>query len=298
MFLRLCGAALGAGVGAPLAEARCIEPYAIDVTRHEVFLPNLPPELDGVTVVQLTDLHRGRCTPDRTIRRAVRATVALRPDIVVLTGDFVNRDPADIDPLATLLRPLKARLGVWGCLGNHDYHDAPRVVRTLEERAGVRMLRNRNAEIAPGLWMAGIEDTMRGHPNSRAALSGVPEGAATIFLTHNPVGVWKVNDRPDLVLAGHTHGGQVCLPGLPPRFPPGMEGFPQIAGWGVFDQAKLYISRGVGMTMLPLRFNCPPELAHFTLRRGTAAPRRISGASGRAVDTVIHAARAVAHRLG
>lgn len=293
MFLRLCGGVLGVSAAAPL-EARCIEPYAIETTRHEVFLPDLPAEHDGLTVAQMTDLHRGRCTPDRTIRRAVTAAAAARPDIVVLTGDFVNRDPADAAPLARLLRPLQAPLGVWGCLGNHDYHDPDHITAALEQGAGVRILRNASAPLAPGLWIAGIEDIVRGRPNSLAALAGVPEKEATVFLTHNPTGVWKVAARPYLVLSGHTHGGQICIPGLPPRVPPGMEGFPLIAGWGIFDRARLYVSRGVGMSMLPMRFACRPEVALITLRRGDAPPRQILPEGAAQVE---HVVRAAVHRL-
>jgi predicted MPP superfamily phosphohydrolase len=297
LFLRLTGTVLGVGA-ATVVEARYIEPNAVEVTHHNVFLPDLPAELDGTTVAQLTDLHRGHNTPDATIHQAIEATVALDPDLIVLTGDFVDHDPKDAIALQEMLKPLTARLGVWGCLGNHDYHgDAEKVVDHLTAEGRVRMLRNASHQIAPGLWIAGIEDMVRGFPNPHKALSGIPDSAAAIFLTHNPVGVWSCADKPHLVLSGHTHGGQIRIPGMTPRLPPGMTGFPLVAGWGLFDRARLYVSRGVGMSMFPLRLRCRPEVACFTLHRGNLPPYSLPTAAGRAVGKAERVLRAAAHRL-
>ena len=286
-----------AGTGAATsAQARWVEPYHLDVSRHDVFLPDLPPALNGLRVAHLTDLHRGPITPDGVIGRALAAARDLKPDAVVLTGDFVHAHHRDAAPLGRLIAAsgLRPRLGLWGCLGNHDYgSSADEVARALAERANVRMLRNDAAELAPGLFVAGIEDTVRGRPDAARAVAPVRPDAAAIFLTHNPVGVFAVDERPWLVLAGHTHGGQVRIPGTPPRFPVGMEGFPYIAGWGVFDRARLYINRGVGMGTLPLRLNCRPEVALFTLRRGDVLPGRDPGVAVR----VFRRARRVAAGL-
>lgn len=278
-FLRW-GAALGAGATVPF-RARYIEPYALEVTRHEVFLPGLPAERNGFTLVHLSDLHRGRVTPDSIIADAVRVTGTLRPDAVMITGDFIDCDYRDALPLARMLSPLAPPHGVWGCLGNHDYGtSADNVVGSLA-RGGVRMLRNQAAPLAPGLWVAGIEDTWVGPSDSVRAMKPIPDEAAAIFLTHNPVGVYACERRPWLALAGHTHGGQVRLWGVPPRFPGGMDGFPLNAGWGTFGQARLYISRGVGMIGLPLRLACRPEIALLTLRRGDGPPRTASASKKR-----------------
>ena len=285
VFLRLCGGVLGVGA-VPLAQARCVEPYAVETTRHEVYLPHLPAALDGLTVAHLTDLHRGPITPDRVIEEAVRITHALAPDMVVLTGDFVHADPADAAPLVRLLAPLAPRLGIWGCLGNHDYHNGPDAVAHEIERASagkIILLRNAQAQAAPGLWIAGIEDTLRGRPDTANAIATIPPDSAALFLTHNPVGVWGVAAHPWLALSGHTHGGQILLPGLPPPMPPGMDGFPLVAGWGTFGQARLYVSRGIGMGMAPLRFRCRPEVALHILRRGTHPPRPVPSLTGRAL---------------
>jgi predicted MPP superfamily phosphohydrolase len=292
--LKWVGGAAALGVALP-AEARFVEPYALEVTRHEVPLPDLPAALDGFRIVHLTDLHCGPVTPERVLRDAVGIAGRLRPDAVMLTGDFVHRGTDSARGVADLLAPLRPPHGMWGCLGNHDYGArgaAGAITALLRARADVRVLRNGAEEMAPGLWVAGIEDTLRGRPRPDLALCRVPEGAPAVFLTHNPVGVFACTSRPWLALAGHTHGGQIRIPGIPPRFPPGMAGFPYIAGWGVFDHARLYISRGVGMGMFPLRFRCRPEIAVMTLRRGDGPPQRRPGLTDRAVRGVGRVVRA------
>lgn len=293
MFLKLCGAALTAGVAAPV-HARYIEPFALDVTRHEVFLPHLPKEYEGFVIAHLTDLHRGAPTPDSVIQQAITLAQAAQPDVVVVTGDFVERFPEDAEPVAKMLKTLTPRYGIWGCLGNHDYAiDAGLVTAHLEQHCTLKMLRNSATELAPGLWISAIDDIMYGQPDTKAALANVPEDASLIFLTHNPRGVLEVSKRSCVALAGHTHGGQVVLPGFPAPVPSGMNGFPMVAGWGVFGDANLYISRGVGMSSLPIRFNCRPEVALVTLRRGTEVPKTTSDLPGRAVRKAARVARKI-----
>lgn len=260
-FLKLC-----VGAAATVLAEGLSEPFGIEAVAHELVLPGLPKTLDGLRVAQLTDPHRGNLTPDAVIQAAVRHAAAWKPDLVVLTGDYVRWDPVDAHAFARMLTPLKPRLGVAGVLGNHDYQDPRRVAQLLTDIAGVRMLRNASEELAPGLHLAGIEDTWRGSPDPTKALKNVPDDAGLLFLTHNPIGVRFVSDRPCLALAGHTHGGQFRVPGIAPHFPPGMEGFHQIDGWGTYDKARLYVSRGVGCTAYPIRLNCPPEVTLFTLR--------------------------------
>ena len=261
-FLRIGGSLLIVPTGAALAE-----PYSLDVTRHDVPLPNLPAALTGLRVVHLTDLHYGRTTPVSTLQETVRATRKLAPDLIVLTGDYVTGSWTHAEPLARLLSALKPRLGMWACLGNHDYVTSSlRVVRALEEVGGVRVLRNDAAEVAPGLWVAGVEDHLRGTPSLAPFANRIPESAACLFLVHEPPGVSMVEGRPWVALSGHTHGGQVRLGGRALHLPPGMAGFPLSAGWGSFGKARLFVSRGIGNTGLAVRLNCAPELALHTLR--------------------------------
>ena len=252
--------------GAALFADGLTEPFTVEGAHHEVPVPNLPPALDGLKVAQITDTHRGNLTPDAVIREAIALTAAWEPDLVVLTGDYVRWDVVDAGPMAQMLTPLQPRLGIVGVLGNHDYLYPDAIARKLTEIAGVRMLRNHALELAPGFWVSGIEDTLEGVVDVNRALQPIPKDAGFLFLTHNPVGVALVQQHACVALAGHTHGGQFRFPGVPPHFPPGMAGFPQIEGWGSYGKARLYISRGIGCTAYPLRINCPPELTLLTLR--------------------------------
>ena len=256
---------LGLSVLAVPTAAALAEPYTLDVTRHAVPTPNLPPALDGLRVAHLTDLHHGPVTPERTLRDAVSKTLALDPDLIVLTGDYVDRHLRDAAPLARLLAPLKPRLGVWACLGNHDYQTSGDAVAAALESEGIRVLRNDAAEVAPGLWVAGVEDRLEGLPSIAPFSSRIPASAACLFLVHEPPGVDLVEDRAWIALSGHTHGGQVRLAGRALHLPPGMKGFPLASGWGTFGRARLFISRGIGNTGFPVRFDCAPELALHTL---------------------------------
>lgn len=306
-FLKGAGALTLLGVGVPAAHAHYVEPNLIDVTRHTAFLPGLPERLDGLRLVQLSDLHRGPVTPDDTITQAVAAAASLQPDLFVLTGDFVHRNPADAAPLAEMLRPLRgaSRLGVYGCLGNHDYADwkGDAVARALADGAGVVMLRNEGRTVEPGLFLAGVEDEVRGRPDMRAALADAPGddaagGAGVVVLAHNPRAVFACDTRPVLVLSGHTHGGQVRLPGLSPRVPPDMRGFPLVDGWGLFDRARLYVNRGAGMTGVPFRLGCRPEVALITLRRGDGPPLTRPDLAERAFSKAKRLAQAARRYIG
>ena len=292
-FLRACGVTLGVAVALP-AHARYVEPNLIDVTRHEAFLPDLPEALDGLRVAHLTDLHQGHITPVETIEQAIAAAVAEGADVVALTGDLVHNRARYAAPLARLLEPLvrSARLGAYAVLGNHDYPEsADAVAAAIASGAGVRFLRNDSREILPGLHFAGVEDPMWGRPDMGAALRRVPDGDAVVILAHNPRSVFSCDERASVVLAGHTHGGQVLIPGFAPRVPPDVRGFPLVAGWGTFDRAHLYVNRGVGMSGLPLRFRCRPEVAILTLRRGDGPPWTKPGLADRAARKVGRLAR-------
>lgn len=296
-FFKRLGITVGVCAGL-YTDARYIEPRCIEVSRHTVLLPELPLALDGMVIAQLTDLHYGPITPTATIRDAVAIAAQEKPDLIALTGDFIHNNVDQALPLAPLLQPLSvARFGVVACLGNHDYRDGSgnTVAKTLEQHAGVRVLRNESMVLAPGLALAGIEDTTNGRPDAPRAFAHVPDSAACIYLSHNPVGIWGATKRSCVALSGHTHGGQVRIPGLAPHRPVGMDGFPILEGWGVFDKAQLFISRGVGLMHEPLRFLCPPEVAIITLKRGSGIPQKTSDFKNRAQNKAERSAKQVYH---
>ena len=292
---------LGIGVAATAAayvDARYIEPKYIEVSRHTAYLPDLPVAMEGFAIAQLSDIHYGPITPEKVIRDAIALAVREKPHLVALTGDFVNREPEEAERLALLLKPLAAApFGMIGCLGNHDYRGGGDPITRTLERAGVVMLRNDSRVLAPGFAVAAIEDTHNGHPDPEKAFAGVPKNAACVFLTHNPTGIFGAASRKCVALSGHTHGGQIRVPGFAARNAADMEGFPMVEGWGKFDQSRLFISRGVGMMHQPYRFLCRPEVAIIVLKRGDKPPHTEQNLAERAVGGAENGAIKLFHKL-
>ncbi len=237
----------------------------IECTEHTVAVPRLPEALRGLRVVQLSDLHRSQHTSDRVLHHAVSLANAAEPDLVILTGDFVTKDPADIGPCAHILAPLCARLGVYAILGNHDYTaDGPAMAHALTQQ-GITMLTNRSVRLEHGLTLVGLDDDRCGRPNLPRAFDHVGPEDPTLVLCHNPAVAERVADRACIVFAGHTHGGQVRVPVLTPWKVRGIGAKHYRAGWFTVGNAKLYVHRGLGQVGLPFRFRCRPEVAVFTL---------------------------------
>lgn len=237
----------------------------IERTEHLVAVPHLPGALGGLRVVQLSDLHRSRLTPDRRLRHAIALANAACPDLIVLTGDFVTRDPADIEPCGHILAPLHAPLGRFAVLGNHDVVAGAAAVERMLARLGIEVLTNRGVRLPNGLWLVGLEDDRHGRPDPVRAFHHVPEGEPVVVLSHNPVGAELVSHRECVVLSGHTHGGQIRLPILTEREVRRIGSKHYRAGWFNIGRAKLYVNRGLGQVGVPLRFLCRPEVSVFTL---------------------------------
>ncbi|MBS3821670.1 MAG: metallophosphoesterase, partial [Phycisphaerae bacterium] len=202
-------------------------------------------------------------------RGAVDAANAARPDLVVLLGDYVSRADAITRALVEVLRSLRAPLGVYAVLGNHDYWtDAPAMIRIFDD-AGVRMLTNDHAVLTRDgqpLCLAGVDDLMAGSPSLTDALADAPDDAPRLLLCHNPDYLDRMprDVRVDLALCGHTHGGQVRLPLIgPPALPVGNRRYAE--GLVRAPSCPAYVSRGIGMVSIPVRFNCRPELPVITL---------------------------------
>lgn len=237
------------------------------VLHHDVVVPGLDPAHDGLKVAHLTDLHVGMLTPDRKILRALANAAAAKPDLVLLTGDFVCYSPKFVGKLAELVRGIDAP--VYAVLGNHDYWTDGEGVRLALERNGYAVLRNGHSEItfnrAP-LTVVGIDDAITGHADARRAFRGVRRHGSRLVLTHAP----NMADRaaefgPSMIVAGHTHGGHVNIPkvtaGIARRL-----GSRYLAGWYAVDGSKLYVNCGIGSSSVPIRAGAPSEVALFTLR--------------------------------
>lgn len=255
--------------------ARKIEPRWIEVTQHTVYVKGLPKNLEGMTVVQLSDLHRGRKVSDSLIKRAISITQKQSPDIVVITGDFVSRGPENASKCADMLSVLKPRLGTYAVLGNHDYWNGKNKVMQALRAENIIVLNNQNMQIAPGLYMIGIEDLWAGHPDAKKAWAGVDPDAAQIVLSHSPRGVKLFSNHNCLALTGHTHGGEFKIPLIPRSKLPGLRGWEYIQGWYRVGNVNMYVNRGIGLVNpLRIRFLSRPEVSVFKLTASKDADRQ------------------------
>jgi hypothetical protein len=256
-WLAAGAASLVTGVG--LAGA-----YSFRVERRSATIARLRAPL---RVALLADLHYGPFIGSRSVARWVDAALELEPDLIALDGDLVDyRAGADIDGLVSELARLSAPLGVYAVWGNHDharYRDLTPFAARLQS-VGIEVLVNRGVTVRPDVYLAGIDDLRRGRPDLAAAIAGRGDGAC-LLLSHNPDVLPEVPETVDLTLCGHTHGGQVCLPGFGALVTSSHYGRRFAQGW-VHGPARGYVTRGLGVSMVPLRLDCPAELTLLDLR--------------------------------
>ncbi len=261
---------LGALLGA------CVAAYGVFVRRRwvrvrrlEIPLSALPKALDGYRIAHLSDLHIGSLAGAAQARAWVDATNRLGVDLVAVTGDLLSTGAGFHGEVVEALAGLRARDGVFACLGNHDYYDEDSLCRSLGA-VGVRVLRNEGLLVgaagAPSLFVAGVEDLWRGQVDVEAALEG--RGVhATLLLAHNPDLFPAAADAgAALVLAGHTHAGQVALPFLVERF--GLAHLSTRFAAGLFarGEARLFVHAGLGTTGPAIRLGAAPEIVELVLR--------------------------------
>ena len=247
---------------------------ALTVSRYEYASPKVGAELDGFTIVQLSDLHNHRFGEDQ--RRLLEAVAGLEPDLAVLTGDLVDRRHTDLAPALELVRGLTALAPVYYVTGNHEWALDPGVRGELLaglEAAGAEVLENRTASIRSGeggFTLLGLSDESLTDGTLEGLMQDVPAGELTVLLAHQPQH-W---DRyaaagADLVFSGHAHGGQVRLPLVGGLFAPGQGVLPALTeGVHTAGGSALVISRGLGNSAFPLRLFNRPEVVALTLRAG------------------------------
>jgi predicted MPP superfamily phosphohydrolase len=245
------------------------ERHELEVTRAPVPVVGLPRALEGLRIALLTDIHRSYWVSHDDVARAVATAMDERPDLVILGGDYVTwGDRQYVGPSAEALAPLSATHGVFAVLGNHD--DDRDMPSALSAR-GVEVLKDARTRI-----------TIKGEPvdlvgirywtKKAADIATVARGATgtVILLAHDPRRLAEAASlNIPLVLSGHTHGGQVVLPGLGAI---AAAKFPVVAGLGRRGATTMFVSRGVGTVYIPVRLNCPPEVAILTLN---GAPRPV-----------------------
>ena len=235
-----------------------------------VHVAGLSPELDGYRIGQLSDVHCGPHVPESRVSAWVARLNALELDLMTITGDLITHGSSHVEAVARALGGLRAKDGAFACMGNHDYFtDGEHLIRALE-RGGLTVLRNRGVVVTRGgarLYVAGVDDTWTSRDDLDRALENRPEGVPTVLLAHDPDLFPQAQARAvELTLSGHTHGGQLAVPGIRrlslARF---------ITRWtaGLYRQGRswLYVNRGAGTTGPPVRLGAPAELAVITLRR-------------------------------
>jgi predicted MPP superfamily phosphohydrolase len=251
-----------------IARAAFAEPYKLAVERHAIGLKRLPRELDGLKIVHLSDIHHGPFTAREQIERAVAVANSLQPDIIALTGDYISHEREYIQPCAEMLGRLRARCGVYAVLGNHDNWVDPALVTDLFRLAGIRVLNNeglRFEDRGVSFWLAGVDDTMVGLEDLPLALAGSAADEMKLLLAHNPVILRRAaRAGVDLVLSGHTHGGQVTW--RSERSASGRVRRRILRGLGRRGETQIYVTRGLGTVVLPVRYGCLPEVSLLTLR--------------------------------
>jgi hypothetical protein len=236
--------------------------------------------MNGFTIALLSDFHYDPYFSVHPLRAAVPMVNGLGPDLIVLTGDFVSvpafgeegKGAFAAEPCARLLRQMSAPHGLWAVLGNHDAAtDAVHVSHALQAE-GINVLVNESVTIerdGARVWLAGIDDAVKGHPDLGKTLQGIPGNEAVVLLAHEPDFADEASKFPiDLQLSGHSHGGQVRIPLLPPLFLPEMA---KKYVWGSYRvrSLNLYTNPGLGTVNIPVRWNCPPEITLLTVGSGS-----------------------------
>lgn len=261
--LRLAGAAtVGVGTGL-VAQGYLYERHAIRVERTELPITALPAGLDGLRVGFLTDVHHSELVPAGDVVTSVELLNAEQPDLIVLGGDYVSfTNRAYMGPVAEMLGALRAPHGIFAIIGNHD--DRRHMPRALA-RHGIETLDDARTSVeirGEPLHLAGLNFWTRRLDEVRAVLDGA--AAPLLLLAHDPR---RIAEAAQLevagVLSGHTHGGQIVLPGIGAI---AAKKFPVAAGRLTRGQTEMFVSRGVGTVVVPVRINCPPEVAVVTLR--------------------------------
>ena len=252
-----------------VARAALTEPYMLSIEHERIGLRRLPQAFESFRVVQLSDIHHGPFSDKSQIERAVDTANRLKPDIIALTGDYISKERHYAAPCAEMLGKLKAKYGVFAVLGNHDHWVDAALITDLFRAEGINVLINEGMRFelnGSTFWLAGVDDTMVGLEDIPLALAGSRDDEMKLLLAHNPIVLRRAARADvDLVLSGHTHGGQVAL-----RSEPSASGGPRrrfLKGLGRFGNTQVYVNRGLGTVVLPIRYGCPPEVSLLELRR-------------------------------
>ena len=247
-----------------------VEPNRLVTHQETIATHNWPKELDGLKIAVLSDIHVGaNFIDDRKLRLIVERTNELQPEIIVILGDYMTSEHVEPEVFGPLLKDLRAPLGVYSVLGNHDWWwDGDRVRKGLESN-GIKVLDDEVLELKRGsssVWLAGLADLWTRAQRIEQTVAKIPPGQPVIALTHNPDIFPNVPARVQLLLAGHTHGGQVRFPFIGTVIEPSEFGQRFVRGHVFENNHHLFVTSGIGTSIIPVRFGVPPEIVLLTVR--------------------------------
>jgi uncharacterized protein len=240
------------------------EPGDIEIVRRSVAIRNLASRLDGLTAVQFSDLHLN--SADETHQHMVNLINGLKPDLIFFTGDMVDERSA-INGAMDIFRQLQPAVGTWAVPGNWDHTaDAVDALQAELPAVKVNLLINDSKQIETGLWLVGVDDPASSMDDVTSALQGVPSGQPRLMLAHAPDIADSIADVPafDLIMVGHTHGGQVNLPIFSGAWLKEGASAEYVRGMYEINGSAMYVNRGIGTTKLPFRIGSRPEITYFT----------------------------------
>jgi predicted MPP superfamily phosphohydrolase len=251
-----------------------IEPNRLVVRQETINIQSWPIELSGLRIAVIADIHAGSAFIDEAkMQRIVAETNQMKPDLIVLLGDYMitsrfYKHPIPPETTAGILKDLSAPLGVYAVLGNHDgWFQAERVRAALEQN-GLRVLNNEILQIKfreGSFWLAGLADLWTGEQRIGNTLAAIPKDSAIIAMTHNPDIFPTLPPSVSILLAGHTHGGQVNLPIIGRPIVPSKFGQRYAAGHVFENGHHLFVTTGIGTSILPVRFRVTPEIVILTI---------------------------------
>ena len=258
-------------MGLAVGDAFFIEPNISWITKTKLRVPNLPEALKGLKVVQLTDLHYKPDKDEGLLSSVVDKVNEISPDLIFLTGDFVDHDTSGIAPMLEHLSKLKTKHGIFACMGNHDGWAANgRYFKREFEKYEIQLLINQNMKLnisSESLYIAATDHIWGGNPDPIATLKGIPKDAPLITMVHEPdyFDTMVEHHSQHLQLSGHTHGGQCRVPFI--GYAPKTVKYGKKYVYGKYENGDntLFVSRGLGTTSIRVRFSCLPEIALHTL---------------------------------
>lgn len=252
-----------------------IEPNRLVVRQEAIQIDNWPKELSGLRVALISDIHTGGAfIDDKKLQTIVELTNQQNPDLIVLLGDYMSPNSwhsrrVEPEVTAALMKNLHAPLGVYAVLGNHDWWYNGGKVRRAFEAEGIPVLENEVAEIKwrdKSIWLVGLADSWTRPQHINETIAKVPEGATMIALTHNPDVFPHLPQSVPLLLAAHTHGGQVSFPLIGTPIVPSRYGRKYTAGHVYENGHHMFVTTGIGTSIIPVRFRVTPEIVILTIR--------------------------------